>query len=118
MAKPTQTPETPTFAAEIALYGTREIGTGWLARLADGRMAGTGEPNARFGLTEAIWAACDAIRALGTERGKVAITAPGGSLAAEADLRWVPSAGAMKWNAARVYTISAADIERAAGAGR
>jgi len=103
----------PEIAAEICLYGSTNAG--WLARTRSGRMFGTGDPVEGRSFTEAVWLAVDAITAELGGRGQVAIFAPGGERMAIVDIaRRVPTFGDMSWQRAPVYTISAAELERAA----
>lgn len=100
-----------TIAAEICLYGTQAVGAGWLARTADGRMFGDGEPNIRRNMTSAVWLACDELRAAGVS-GLVRIFEPTGQMVSTVALdglkhRAIPYFGDLKWEAAPVYTISA-----------
>jgi len=113
MTKTTKKAET--LVAEIALYGTQAVGAGWLARTADGRMFGTGEPNVRHNFTSAVWAACDALRAAGCQ-GLVRIFEPKGQLMSTVSLgglvdRRIPYFGDLKWSPAPVYTINLEALE-------
>src|SRR5688500_9948847 len=75
--------------AEICLYGNSRIGAGWLASVPGAApLLGDGEPKAGRAFSEAVWLACDAIRAAGVVGGKVRIFAPGGERGAEADLNY------------------------------
>lgn len=93
--------------AEIALYGVRRTGAGWIVRLADGRMFGDGEPRERVSFTEAVFVAVDAIRAAGIERGIVRVYDSGGDRMSEFSLEArVPYYSDLAWTAAPIYTIS------------
>lgn len=93
--------------AEICLFGVQSVGHGWLARLADGRMLGTGEPRLERSLTEAVWQAADAIRLAGQEAGTVRVFEPSGALMATIDLgRSIPAFHGLSWTPAPVIEIS------------
>lgn len=98
--------------AEICLYGTSQIGFGYIAALPDGRMFGDGSPVRDRTATDAIWLAVDDVRGAGADGGQVAIYAPGGERVAYAPLWSVPSYGLLQWEAAPVYEISVAEIVR------
>src|SRR4051812_13804456 len=96
--------------AEICLYGTNAVGAGWLARTAGGRMFGDGSPKMGRAFTEAVWQACDAVRADGIESGSVKVYSPDGQRVATADLGRPGYYGDLKWQAAQVYTVTAEQI--------
>lgn len=106
---------------EICLYGGNAATgskSGWLATigpLTDGRMLGDGEPH-YYGLTEAVWAACEALRESGIQRGNAWVFAPGGKLRALVDINHPAYYGQLQWEAAPVFTLSAAAIMEAAEA--
>lgn len=106
--------------AEICLYGNRETGAGWLARMEDGALLGNGEPKAGRSNTEAVWRACDQIgRVLGMCGGRprnatVRVFASGGDLMADTSLTNPATFGDLKWVPATVYVVSAEAIEQTA----
>ncbi len=103
-------------AGEICLYGTWKVGHGWIARAADGKMYGTGEPVPGRTATEAYWYAAIALREAGHE-GTLKVYAPGGELMAEVKTGHLPIFGALEWKPAPVYTISAEALIAAAKEG-
>ena len=99
-------------AAEVALYGNGPtgVGSGWLARLADGTILGDGEPKAGRTFTDAVWLACEAVRQAGVTGGRVRVFAAGGRLMADTDLNNPGYFGNLNWRAATAYVVSADDI--------
>jgi len=93
------------FVGDVCLYGTPAIGFHYLARasatgpLIEGGLRDREGHGGTFGTTtEAIWHACDAIRAAGTTRGAIVIHAPGGTMHAVTFLHaHVPNAGSLEW---------------------
>lgn len=101
--------------AEICLYGTWKVGHGWIAKGADGRMFGTGEPKPGRTCTEAYWEAALKMREEGYGPGAVKIFAPGGELMATTNLDQLPIYGALTWTPATMYAISVAALLAAEG---
>lgn len=107
-------------AGEICLYGNRETGAGWIARSADGRMAGDGEPRSGRSFTAALWLAADSLKML------IRVLSPrthtwawvyeaGGERRARISLmEALPYFGALEWEPAHVFVIDSASIEAAA----
>ena len=78
-------------------------------------MFGDGEPRAHWSATDAAWMGLIALREGGVAKGTVLVFAPGGERMAGFPMeRAWPTFGAMKWQPARVWSVSAADIEAAA----
>jgi hypothetical protein len=96
---------TETVIADICLYGNTNTGAGWLARSADGRMFGTGEPARDRSFTEAVWTAADTILAAGARVDVVRIFAPGGLRVATVPIGAIPGFGALPWEPAPVYVL-------------
>lgn len=107
-----------TLVAEICLYGNSraDVGAGWLARTADGRMFGDGDPKPGRGFTAAVWQAQEAIRATGV-KGIIRVFAPGGLRMANLGVNDTAYFGDLKWEAATMIEISVEAIEAAAVAG-
>lgn len=108
--------------AEVCLYGNgaADVGYGWLARLDDGTLMGTGEPKPGKTATNCVFEACDKIgRLFGMcgarpRGGMVRVFAAGGERMAETSLSHPDYYGNLKWEPATVYVVSAGDIEAAA----
>lgn len=106
----------PKLVGDVCLYGNSKIGIGWLATHAGGQL-GDGTPKAGLAMTEAVWAATDALRAAGVE-GMIVVYAPGGERYAVANLAHVPTVGSMTWyQAGPGVVVSAEQIKAAAGGG-
>lgn len=113
-----------TIVAEICLYGNGILGcgSGFIATILDNRrnngeanpQYGNGEPVAGYTHTQALWAACDAVRRAGYQFGKVWVYQPGGMMKAVADLNHPGYYGDLKWQAAEVYGISVERLLEAA----
>lgn len=108
-----------TLVGAICVYGNHNVGHGYIADIAGGRMFGDGKPVAGRSATEAVWLAADAIRdALGHSNGLVAVhvDAAGGSpMVAFAPLANVPSFGSLAWQRAEpAVTLSPEDVSRMA----
>ena len=90
--------------ATIALYGTSARGAGYIARAADGRMFGDGEPKEARAMTEALWLAGLELRDAGIGAGLVEVTIDvnGRPLMAVADLGCLPYFGDLSWGPGRV----------------
>jgi len=104
-------------AGTICLYGTREHGAGWLARLADGTRLGTGDLAKYRTFTEAIWLALDEMKMAGMAAGRgtiVEVFEPHGQFVAHYDTARTATFGDLKWEAAPQYTMSTEDIAAAA----
>jgi hypothetical protein len=101
--------------AEICLYGNGPTGcgAGWLAKLTDGVIFGTGEPKSGRGFTEAVWLALEEIRAKGVNSGRVNLYASCGNRKAVIDVNFTGYYGDIKWGVAPVYVVSASEIEKA-----
>jgi hypothetical protein len=86
----------------ITLYGTSQIGAGWLAMAkGDEKPMGTGTPRDGRTFTEAVWAAVELLREVRGVEGKVRIFAPGGERFTDVDTRGhVPAYGSLVWQAA------------------
>lgn len=100
--------------ADICLYGSSRTGAGWIARAEDGAMFGDGEPRGDRSFTEAIWIAVGALEGAGLKAGRVRVFAPGGVQVAWMELTRPLTFGDLAWEAAPVYTFSAAELEAAA----
>lgn len=106
--------------AEICLYGTSQIGAGWIAQLEDGTTLGNGEPREGRSFTHAIFQACNQIlRINGMCGGRprqdtIRVYAPGGERMAETSLRHPDYFGDLKWTAAIQYEVSAESLMAAA----
>lgn len=86
--------------AEICLYGTSQTGAGFYALADTGQRFGTGTPIAHRSFTEAVWDACDELRAAGVTSGKVRIFAPGGERFAVVEIgEHVPNYGSLSFEA-------------------
>lgn len=85
--------------AEICLYGTSAIGAGYLhVHRGSVRPEGSHEPKQGRSFTEAVWLACDELRAAGVTSGAVRVFAPGGEHVAVIDIgSHVPTYGDMKF---------------------
>lgn len=115
--------KTSTVSAEIALYGNREVGFGYLATV-EGKfgqtciIAGDGQPRVGTLLTDCLFSGRQALERQGVDgKATVAIYAPGGERVAYLPLRKISNFGAIPgtaWQAAPVYVLSAAEILRAA----
>ena len=92
--------------AEIALYGTSEIGAGYIASTIDGNRMGSGEPRAGRTMTEAVWLAAAEIRESGLVRGMVRVFAPAGRFMADTDLQRPGYYGNLKWQRATVLELN------------
>ena len=101
--------------ADICLYGTRDIGIGWLAQVIGGKLLGNGEPIRNQTSTEAVWLACHAINYDGISSGRVRIFAPRGEKMAVADLNHPGYYGDLKWQAAIRYTIDVSELSASSG---
>src|SRR5262245_33682800 len=108
--------KTQQVAAEVCLYGTREIGAGWLARTADGTLFGDGEPRQGHTFTDALWIACKAMREAGVQGRTVRVFSPDGLRMADTIIDRPAYYGDLKWRPATVIVVSAEEIERAAAA--
>jgi hypothetical protein len=93
--------------AEICLYGTSAVGSGYIARAASGEMIGNGVLVPGRSFTEAVWIAVDELEAAGLRKpGTIAIFAPGGEQMAVTDAMRVPAFGDLKWQRAPVYVLT------------
>jgi hypothetical protein len=100
-----------TIVAFVSLYGTHEHGAGWIAKIEAGPSRGTllgdGELYDGLGFTDAIMAACQAIRnATGLQEGKAWVYSPDGQRRAVVDLYTPGCYGDLTWEPAEVYAIS------------
>ena len=83
-------------AADICLYGTAQIGAGYLVATSDGAVFGDHAPCATRSMTEAVWQAVDALRARGILVGTARIFHPGGARVSVVDLAChVPTFGSL-----------------------
>ncbi len=101
-----QTPKQQQVVAEVCIFGTSQVGFGWITRLADGRMFGDGEPKKDRSATSALWLGMGVI---GAVRGVVLVnmdTLDGRPLQAKVDALARPTFGALQWEAGPVFTIS------------
>ncbi len=103
--------------AEICLYGTMDVGAGWLANIANGTKCGlylgNGEPVRGRSMTEAVWLAVEAIREAGVSKGAVRVFMSGGQRCADVDLGgYVPCFGDLPWQPAPVYMVSAEAVAK------
>lgn len=99
--------------AEICLYGIQQKGFGYIAQSKAG-LVGDGELS-YSSCTQAVWAACLALATAGIAvDGEAWVYMPGGKSRAKIALAQPGYFGNMKWEAAPVLVISAADIEAAA----
>jgi hypothetical protein len=106
-----------TVVAEIALYGTPSVGAGYIARSADGRMFGDGEPHPVWSMTCALWNAEADLRNAGVAAGlcEVHVAGPGGRpLMAVVEIGKVPAFGALTFGPGRFYELSAEALLSAA----
>ena len=95
---------------EICLYGTREVGAGYLARV-EGKMFGDGAPRPRWSFTDAMFHGLRDIREWGITRGLVRVYEPTGQRFAEVEMDWRwPYYGELKWQPAQQYVIDAEQI--------
>lgn len=92
--------------ADVCLYGTSQIGAGWIAQGEGQAMIGTGEPISARGFTEAVWLACDALRESGIKAGMVRVFAAGGERMAFCDINHPPYYGNLKWQPAIQYEVA------------
>lgn len=85
--------------AEVALYGTRFTGAGWLARTKESPVFGEREPAAERSFTDAVFEAVGQLqRGHQLTAGHVRIMAPGGEAMAFVDLAEpVPTFGSLEW---------------------
>jgi hypothetical protein len=101
--------------ADICLYGTSYTGAGYLGvRMPHGQTFGTGDPVKERSFSEAIWHGLDDLRRAGVTVGLVRVFDTGGERMSIIDINSAIYYGAMQWQPAPVYTISAAELERAA----
>jgi len=107
---------------EICLYGGNEATgrkAGWLAGIGVSAMAGrlgslgNGELTSH-GLTEAVWAACEALRDAGVRKGTAWVYAPGGQRRVAVDISHPGYYGQLAWESAPMYVLSAEAIMAAA----
>src|SRR5262245_39252201 len=101
---------------DICLYGSPDVGYGFLAEHRDGRRFGDGEPRHYWSLTDAMWMAAIDLRGGyelgGTERARV--FSPDGERMALLDLHGLRYFGELDWGPIPVLTISHEDIVAAA----
>lgn len=85
--------------AVVCLYGNSraDVGSGWLAQTADGKMMGTGDPVPGRSFTESVWLAQRAIREAGYAGGVIEICAAGGMMSARVGLDSTSYFGELKW---------------------
>lgn len=107
-----------THCGEICLYGTHRHGAGWLAKAADGALLGDGELSPRRSFTEAVYAACEALRLRALPGCRLAyVYEPSGRLRAEVDVNRPGWYGDLKWSPAPAYVVGGEEIVRAAAEG-
>lgn len=97
----------------VCLYGSQSCGFGFITSTGHG----DGEPSPRRSATAAMWEGLRHLRDGGATTARV--FAPGGRLVAQVDLRrspW-PYFGELRWSAAPVLVLSAADVIAAAEGG-
>jgi hypothetical protein len=100
-----------TTVAEICLYGGNMHGFGYLARTADGRMFGDGEPAPWRSKTDALGLAILDIREkAGIRSGQALVFDPSGEHMAECPIDSIPYYGDLEWKPAPVVTLSYDDI--------
>lgn len=95
-------------AAEICLYGNRETGAGYLARIASepGKFYGTGDPVRGRSFTEAIFLADIELREAGLpNKSAIRIFAPGGERYADVKSAAIPCYGALDWKDAAKFAF-------------
>ena len=101
--------------AEVTLYGNGPsgCGAGFLVRLEDGRMLGTGDPVAGRSFTEAVWQAFRAAREAGVVEGLVRVFNPHGRHCDLPADRTPPYFGDLKWSdTATVYTLDVSELTK------
>lgn len=108
--------KTAEIVGEVCLYGAPHCGYGYIATTRGGSMFGTGEPNARYSQTDAIWSGL--IDLQNAEYvGDVNVYASGGELmATTSNAGTFQYPGQMKWGPAPKLTISADELIAAADA--
>src|ERR1700679_2149447 len=94
---------------EVALYGTSQIGAGWIAPTAAGVWIRDGEPKLGRSFTEAIFQACAAI-AKSESSGVVRIYSPDGQRVAETPVSLPRYFGDLSWQPAQQYVLALADL--------
>lgn len=103
--------------AEVSIYGTSRVGHGYIVRLADGRMFGTGEVREGRSATEALWLAMDEVTKAGTGRtGTVLVhidTVDGRPLQAALRASDRPYFGELTWSDGPVYVLSSEALKAA-----
>lgn len=116
MAKKAKRTTKTASGASVAIYGTARTGSGWIAETADGRLLGTGEVLEGRSATDALWLACDALRAAGVALGTVDVTidSAAGPLVARTDVRSPCSFGSLRWEANPVRFVLSAEAVLAA----
>lgn len=102
--------------AEVAIYGTTRVGHGFIARTADGRTFGNGDPVATRSATAALWLGMDEVAKAGVDRGLVSvhIDVNGAPLVATLRVTDRPWFGSLTWSAGTFVEIPAEAIHRAA----
>lgn len=98
----------------ICLYGTATHGHGWLAQ--HGReVLGNGELREGRGLTDCVFAACEALEKAGAN-GDVEVYAPGGERMAITKISRPGYYGNLKWGPAKVWVLDADQLAEEAAA--
>jgi hypothetical protein len=96
--------------ADVCLYGTREIGTGFIYSTPEGTRGGDGVPRSHIDLTMGILCAMNELRAAGIRDGKIRIFAPGGKFMAIVGLNQFVYYGNLTWQPAIQYEISVEEL--------
>lgn len=110
--------EAKTPSIEIALYGSPDVGFGWIAAWTtipgrDGGRTGTGEPVEHSSRTDAVLIASRTLETAGIS-GEAWVYDPTGTWRARFDVARPPIYGQLKWEDAPVLEVSAQDIIEAA----